>query len=172
MSKWLCQKLRHVSIFLTMDLKALIKKLEKKRSQLPKYGELMGKILIRKLSDSKFILKELSAYLEKYPEVKVLDIEERTKGLIGTDRNYRFLLTVSFKCADCKKMGEEQTNLVSGSMPHTNDGLICNPCEETYRDQAFDAESPEPDPDYDEDEELEKLEKLDKKKIPDSEIPF
>ena len=111
-----------------------LKELEQYQSQLPYYGELLMKILMRKSEDKAFILEKLLIYLKANPKVQVLSIRNIDKE---SQRDLKFMLQVRFKCSNCKQISTEETNLMCfwspGSVEHKP---ICETCRDRYRDYA------------------------------------
>jgi len=116
---------------------ANIKDLEQFESQLPHYGELVMKILMRNPKDRDFIIEKLLIYLKANPEVQVLSIRNIENE---PESNLRFMLQVRFKCRSCKKISTEETNLIcfwhAGQSSYRP---MCEMCREEAQEYAREA---------------------------------
>lgn len=113
----------------------LIAELEKFKDQLPNYGDLLVKAIFRKEKDREFVLKSLIKYLQKNPNVKVLDLKEILSKINPPE--LRWSLVVKFKCSACQCKTEESVNLTCFWSPGEN--LCCENCVDRYREDQYDA---------------------------------
>lgn len=114
-----------------------IKELEQFESQLPYFGELLIKVLLKNSMDRDSIIEKLVVYLKSNPEVQVLSIR-KIDG--ETNLQMRWMLRVKFKCSQCKQISTEDTNLMCFWNPTPSDSRepVCENCMDKFREYAQD----------------------------------